>query len=293
MVCPMATARNQILPLRYRAVATLSGLVALLACVLPCFTDAAPARAATTCSPPVLDCTAGSISGGQVIIGRSTTTPGSPAKPATRTGGATIIVVPAPLHAPATLQLVCTISAIRPWYCPAPARPVTTPAVPARAPVTLSDIAAFVPQAVTLQSEPQGWALVGLPVNFVAGASSHVVSGRLLGSAANVRFTPIAFAWSYGEGTSVTTTSPGATWAALGLPAFSATATSHVYRALGSYRVSVTVSYSAAYQYVGSGWVAISGRLNRLAATTIEVVSGGVPLLVTQPCGRGSVGLGC
>lgn len=289
--CLMATARNQILPLRFRAVAT---LVALISVIVLAVTSCQPSpAAAASCPAPALDCTTGSISGGQVVIGRTKTSPGTPAKPATRTPGGSIIVVPRPVMDPGALNLVCAITIPRPWYCPAPAAPATIPAIAARPSVTLSDIASFVPQTVSLLSEPAGWGLVGVPVNFVARASTHQVTGRLLGSTATVRFTPVSFTFAFGDGARISTTAGGTTWADSGVPAFSVTPTSHSYTRSGSFEAVVTVYYSAAYRYPGDAWTMISGRVSRQAATNIAVVTGGIPVLVAQPCAGMTAAPGC
>ena len=108
-----------------------------------------------------------------------------------------------------------------------PTAPPEEPAAPVV--VTLRDIASFRPAAPDNGMEPGGWAIEGLPANFVAGASVQVVSGTLLGQPADVRFTPVGYRWTHSDGAVVEADGPGATWAALGQREFTATATSHVY----------------------------------------------------------------
>jgi len=76
--------------------------------------------------------------------------------------------------------------------------------------------------------------VVGLPTNFYARTGTHIVSGALLGSPADVRFTPVGYRWRYGDSSAARLTTPGATWQALGLREFDATPTSHTYRAAGT-----------------------------------------------------------
>ena len=99
----------------------------------------------------------------------------------------------------------------------------TAPPEEAAAPVvvTLRDIASFRPAAPDNGMEPGGWAIEGLPANFVAGASVQVVSGTLLGQPADVRFTPVGYRWTHSDGAVVEGGGPGATWAALGQREFS------------------------------------------------------------------------
>ena len=80
--------------------------------------------------------------------------------------------------------------------------PTAPPEEPAAAPVvvTLRDIASFRPAAPGNGMEPGGWAIEGLPANFVAAASVQVVSGTLLGQPADVRFTPVGYRWTHSDG---------------------------------------------------------------------------------------------
>jgi hypothetical protein len=191
------------------------------------------------------------------------------------------------------VSLVCAIMVVRPWYCPVKPTVKVIPAVPATPAVTLSDLAAFVPRTPGIHSEPAGWALIGLPANFIAIEPTHDVSGSLLGSAATVRFTPLSFAWSYGDGQSRTTTSAGASWASLGQATFSPTPTSHVFTRAGTFDVRVSVLLRASYR-VGSGsWVAVSGTLTRTTSISLLVAQGSIPLLVARGCLPRTVALGC
>lgn len=83
--------------------------------------------------------------------------------------------------------------------------------------ITLSDLASFTPQGVTLSLQPGSWTVVGVETNFIAGAQVHVVGGSLLGRTVKVRFTPASFDWNYGDGSTRTTGDPGASWSALGV----------------------------------------------------------------------------
>ncbi|TYL54088.1 hypothetical protein [Agromyces mariniharenae] len=140
-----------------------------------------------------------------------------------------------------------------------PAAPQEEPAAPIV--VTLRDIASFRPATPGNGMEPGGWAVVGLPANFVAAASVEVVSGTLLGQPADVRFTPVGYRWSHSDGGIVESGSPGATWDALGQREFSPTPTSHVYVAPGEYTAELEVALRAEYRFAGSPWRSIAGTL--------------------------------
>jgi hypothetical protein len=179
-----------------------------------------------------------------------------------------------------------------------PAKAPTTPADPVSvappAPgVALQDVAQFVPRSASIRSQPNGWALVGAPVNLVTDAAAQVVDGTLLGRPAEVRFVPVAFTWDYGDGTTSTTAGPGASWRELGQPDFTATDTSHVYPSMGDRQVSLTIAYSPSYRFDGGAWQQIPGTLPvRLGPVTIHVLQGST-VLVGGACGTPDAGPGC
>lgn len=159
--------------------------------------------------------------------------------------------------------------------------------------VTLRDIASFRPAAPANEMQPGGWAVEGLPANFVAAASVEVVSGTLLGQPADVRFTPVGYRWSHSDGVIVETSTPGATWAALGQPEFSATPTSHVYASSGEYTVELAVVLRAEYRFAGSPWRSIAGTLS-VAGEPQRVLVGEFDTVLTQgDCNANPSGPGC
>ena len=173
--------------------------------------------------------------------------------------------------------------------------PAASPEEPTPAPVvvTLRDIASFRPAAPGNGMEPGGWAVVGLPANFVAAASVEVVSGTLLGQPADVRFTPVGYRWSHGDGGALETGSPGATWAQLGQREFSPTATSHVYAVSGEVQVQLSVVLRAEYRFAGSPWRPIAGTL-AVAGAPQRVLVGEFDTVLTQgDCIADPSGPGC
>ncbi|WP_350348931.1 hypothetical protein ABIQ69_03040 [Agromyces sp. G08B096] len=170
----------------------------------------------------------------------------------------------------------------------------TVPAPPPGEPtVTLRDIASFRPTIPLDTMEPDGWAVVGLPANFVSEASVQVVSGSLLGRPAEVRFTPVGYSWSSSGASGVASESPGATWAELGLEEFSPTPTSLVFVERGRYDVQPTVTYVAEYRFNGSVWRAIAGTLD-LPAPVRSVLVGEIDsVLVAGDCQARPTGPGC
>lgn len=126
--------------------------------------------------------------------------------------------------------------------------------------VTLNDLASFAPDAPPLAGQPAGVAIVGMPANFVVDAEPHTVTGELFDLPVSVRFTPVSYLFVHGDGTAREAPTGGETWEALGLPQFSATATSHAYGSRGTFTAHAAVRYTAAVDF-GSGWAAVPGIL--------------------------------
>lgn len=151
--------------------------------------------------------------------------------------------------------------------------------------ISLNDIASFKASVPVLaQMQPSGWALKNLPMNLVASAAVEEISGELLGFPASVRFTPVSYAWDYGDGTSGTSVTGGASWEALGVPELTKTATSHVYRERGEYAVTVSVVLSAEYRFAGQPWRPIAGTLQIAGAASPVSVKTVRTVLVRGTC---------
>jgi hypothetical protein len=255
------------------------------------FGAGASARAETCLFTP-RGCDSATIGDGAVTVGRKKKTGGSPSGPGSSDTVRRIIIVPAPILGPGNLAFVCSLLAPKPWYCPAE-KTIVTPPTPGSRPVTLSDLAAFRPRAIVLSTEPDGWGIVGLPVNLVAASPTHVRNGEIFAQRARVQFIPVRYRWSFGDGIAVTTASPGVSWSRLGRPPFSTTPTSHVYEQAGDYTVAVTVVYRARYSIAGGVWRDVAGTLRRTDRAVVRLHDGGAPLLVGRACGQTSGAPGC
>ena len=161
------------------------------------------------------------------------------------------------------------------------------------APISLTDLVNFTPVAGIAHMEPNGWMIVGLDTNFYATVESGVQTGLLLDLPASVRFSVERYRWTYGDGNSATRSTSGSRWAALGREEFDPTATSHVYRAAGSYSIDLAIDYSAEYQYAGGPWVPISGSIPVAANRLVAAAGNANTVLVGRDCAQHPSGPGC
>ncbi len=160
-------------------------------------------------------------------------------------------------------------------------------------PITLADIAQFRPDPGVDRMEPDGWMVVGLDTNFFASSGVQVLDGALLGQPAAVRFTPVAWHWAYGDGATRTSGTPGAPWAAQRLREFDPTATSHVYRAPGTYVIDLTIDFAAEYRFGAGSWLDIPGVLPVPANRLIATAGSAKTVLVERECTINPAGPGC
>src|SRR5690554_4792085 len=160
-------------------------------------------------------------------------------------------------------------------------------------PVTLSDLVNFRPAPGLDSMEPDGWMIVGLDTNFYATAPVQVQDGLLLGEPAQVRFTPVRYHWTYGDGATRSASTPGATWAAHGVNEFDPTPTSHVYTASGTYYIDLTIDFAAEYRWAGSSWTSIAGTIPVPANRLVASAGGAKTVLVEHECTLNPRGPGC
>ncbi len=159
--------------------------------------------------------------------------------------------------------------------------------------VTLADIASFRPARPTLTGEPAGFGVVGMPTNLVAAASEQRIPGTLLGWDVVVRFVPAGYVFDYGDSASARTAAGGSSWETLGQAQFTPTATSHVYRSRGTYRVSVSVRYAASVDFGNGSWRPVPGFVTATAGGYDVRVVDVRTALVDQTCAENASAAGC
>lgn len=156
---------------------------------------------------------------------------------------------------------------------------VTGPPTP-----TLSDFREFYPAATEITSEPQGWALKGRPFNPIASSTPTTRTGTVLGLPTEVTFTPFRWNWDYGDSVTASSTTGGATWAALDQPRFTRTATSHIYPSRGDFVLGLTVDYTVTYRLGTGPTRPIDGVLSIPAVPVSTRVVVGSTVLTDRPC---------
>lgn len=185
---------------------------------------------------------------------------------------------------------------------PVPGDPAAAPEAPVCQPQTpcdpalvvrVNDLVSIDADPPTQGMEPDGWLVVGVPTNFYASAAPHSRSGPLLGSPAEVRFMPVGYTWDYGDGTSGSTATGGASWAAQGLPEFSETSTSHIYESTGTLTIGLTVSYAAEYRFDGGAWRPVDGLLEVSGSPMTAIADRSGTVLVAEECSANPGGPGC
>lgn len=164
-----------------------------------------------------------------------------------------------------------------------------------RGPVTLADLVNFAPTISGHRMQPDGWMVVGLDTNFYIDTGTQVQNDLLLGVPASVRFTPIAYRWNYGDGTSIRSSMPGASWAELGVGEFDPTPTSHVFRTEGTFAIDASVEFTAEYRFgQGAGaWIPIAGTVTIPAARLTATAQDATTVLVTGDCVKKPSAPGC
>ncbi|MFB8892735.1 hypothetical protein [Microbacterium plantarum] len=145
---------------------------------------------------------------------------------------------------------------------------------------TIADVASFAPQPGALSSQPAGYGVAGLPLDFLIAASQHTATGTLFDLPVTVRFTPDEIVIAPGDGSTRT------------VAATARTPASHTYRSRGSYVATATVRYRAEVDF-GRGWRPVPGALEiPTAGYTVEVLEAR-GTLVDRVCTEPPSGPGC
>jgi len=116
---------------------------------------------------------------------------------------------------------------------------------------------------------------------YIAMSDEITTAGAADISPIEVRFTPVAYRWSWGDGSDSVTTRAGSAW---GAKQFSPTGTSHVYEQSGDYVVSLEVTFEAAYRFDGGAFQSLPGQIIRSSGQRVVEVLSVTPVLVDKGC---------
>jgi hypothetical protein len=227
-------------------------------------------RASGQCSSVV-----GSVGGDGVTITGTQVEPGS-----TGSSGNTRNVWNPPPKDPVLGSKNCEVKIAGLCRGTSPAKTPVAPVAPTP-PQTLTDVVQFAPGAPGFVLEPAGWSLPLMPMNIFSTVREQTESGELLGWPIEVRFTPVYYSWSYGDGSTRQFSIPGSSW---GSRQFSPTPTSHSYWRSGEYSISHSVGYRASYRFEGGGFIPLPGELVRASGSQTLKVLSVTPLLVERGC---------
>lgn len=125
---------------------------------------------------------------------------------------------------------------------------------------------------LTVQTQPAGETLVNFDTIFYVDPQQVTVDLTILGQAVDVVATPAGYTWSFGDGSGLSTRSPGAPYPSKEITHRYADA--HV-----TVEPSVSVSYTARFRVGGGAWQDIDGTVSSDGPGTPLLVSEATPLL--------------
>jgi hypothetical protein len=140
--------------------------------------------------------------------------------------------------------------------------------------LTESTEALFPKLAVAVQ--PADRTLVNLDtIVYTQDLGVTTITVPLLGFQVVVEATPMSYTWHFGDGSTLTTTSPGKPYPAKEI--------THKYMKRANVRLTVTTNYAARFNVAGTGWQYVDGTAPITGPATALQVREAVPVLVDPP----------
>ena len=125
---------------------------------------------------------------------------------------------------------------------------------------------------LTTVVQPEGKTLVNFDTNFYTEPVPVTLTLTLLGQRVDVEATPATYRWDFGDGTTVTTSDPGAAYPDLSI--------THRYADAGvTVRPHVTTTYTARFRVRGGAWQDVGGTVTVPGPATALRVAEATPLL--------------
>ncbi|ADB30073.1 hypothetical protein Kfla_0968 [Kribbella flavida DSM 17836] len=140
----------------------------------------------------------------------------------------------------------------------------------------LSETKSVVFPGLQVKVQPAGRTLVNLEtIVYTDQAKVSTDTVTLLGFPVDVEATPLSYTWNFGDGASVTTSSPGKPYPAKEIV--------HKYSKRGDVGVTLTTHYGARFNVAGTGWQYVEGTVPITGPATNLLVREAVPVLVDPP----------
>jgi len=126
---------------------------------------------------------------------------------------------------------------------------------------------------LSVNVQPTGRTLVNLDT-IVYTDESEVSTAQvtLLGFPVDVEATPMSYLWSFGDGTTLTTTTPGKPYPAKEI--------THKYLKRGSVGLTLTTNYAARFRVTDGAWQYVDGTVPITGPATPLLIREAVPVLV-------------
>jgi hypothetical protein len=168
-----------------------------------------------------------------------------------------------------------------------------TAAAPAEAPIviTLEEFQKQPVLAATILSQPSNFGLRNAHSNIYAQAREQEFTFAFQDASIVLKARPVSYRWDYGDGTSVTTTSPGGP--VNGNAFDTPTATSHQYARTGDFQVTVTTFFAGDYSVDGGPFQPVAGEAAVVSTPHLMSIWRTQSHQVSQDCLENPTGIGC
>lgn len=166
---------------------------------------------------------------------------------------------------------------------------------PAPPPPTISteDFQSLTIPASTLKSQLGGFTLKGAHTNLYADGGTQHLDTIVLGQPVTVKATPISYTFTYGDGTKLTTKTPGAPVAGNGNGFDIQTETSHIYTTTGIFTATLTTTYTGQFSVNNGPYQPIPGTANTTSTPLNIDVWRTKHYRVAEPCNKNNTAPGC
>jgi hypothetical protein len=175
----------------------------------------------------------------------------------------------------------------------APEPPVEGEAAPEEAPIviTLEEFQKQPVLAATIVSQPSNFGLRNAHSNVYALAEEQEFTSGFQDATIVLQARPVSYVWNYGDGTTATTTTPGAPVPA---EAFDVeTATSHQWSETGDYDVTLTTYFAGDYSVDGGPFQPVAGEAAVVSEPHLMSIWRTEGHNVSENCIENPTGIGC